>query len=142
MLLLYRKSRICSKGVKPIYIPLCFYCIADSMSLPALLISYLHSIMLLLYLKRMEVAYMTDTYLHSIMLLLYQNVRTALEHLKSTFTFHYASTVSTRMAASIANELNLHSIMLLLYHSAHTSYSIRFNIYIPLCFYCLEVLIC
>ena len=54
--------------------------------------------------------------LHSTMLLLYHDAAGKEDHTLSTFTFHYASTLSDSAFARCFKSLNLHSTMLLLYH--------------------------
>ena len=140
-----------------IYIPLCFYFIgyiraklsvaiaftfhyASTLSLvkmsPQGFRLYLHSTMLLLYPDNAVPVTAPNYHLHSTMLLLYRRrVRTTFL-LRSTFTFHYASTLSKSCREWEEKRLfYLHSTMLLLYRRHGNIVSSRSCIYIPLCFY-------
>ena len=98
--------------VEKIYIPLCFYFIED---------------------KAIENE--VHNYLHSTMLLLYPEYPVSYSPV-STFTFHYASTLSKmRKAGWKVTRLYLHSTMLLLYLCCSMRFLPRWMIYIPLCFY-------
>ena len=136
MLLLYRGCAADEfRRIRLIYIPLCFYFIACLRS-SHILYSHLHSTMLLLYLgNRIRYQRLRQIY---IPLCFYFIPLRAVQHCRwSTFTFHYASTLS-----DLANRLtwtmirDLHSTMLLLYRSLRTCECGDWNwIYIPLCFY-------
>ena len=78
-----------------IYIPLCFYFIRTDSRCLKFPLKYLHSTMLLLYHTPQKLPSISFFNLHSTMLLLYQ--RPSSKNLGSTesFTFHYASTLST-----------------------------------------------
>ena len=56
----------------------------------------------------------------------------------SSFTFHYASTLSLEAVRCTEMELHLHSTMLLLYRQLQFKESSRSSIYIPLCFYFIQ----
>ena len=137
MLLLYRNTRQGSGLFCPIYIPLCFYFILQTVAVKAPGIENLHSTMLLLYQggKRgglviwllnlhstMLLLYLFPEIeidndllnLHSTMLLLYRN-RYVHFASSSAFTFHYASTLSHLIPGHNSSDIHLHSTMLLLY---------------------------
>ena len=76
--------------------------------------------------------------LHSIMLLLYPISSPSVKHSGKSFTFHYASTLSSLLSCLIRSLLTLHSIMLLLYREGEILLRIRYTLYIPLCFYFIE----
>ena len=140
----------------PIYIPLCFYFIAQTPVSGIRWSLYLHSIMLLLYPALVASIPTPASHLHSIMLLLYPD---PIENylLLTPFTFHYASTLSGEdvMISRSVHYLHsimlllyrcnrnhgcskwcyLHSIMLLLYRRKRLTKSGWLMIYIPLCFY-------
>ena len=73
--------------------------------------------------------------LHSTMLLLYHKTVLKKEGTSSSFTFHYASTLSERAGCTKTDIQNLHSTMLLLYLSLIQPEHLLRKIYIPLCFY-------
>ena len=128
------------------------------LALPSL--SYLHSIMLLLYhilgvnprgapaqstfhyastlSINLEILMISQTYLHSIMLLLYLNCGQAIDWEESESTFHYASTLSGSSGyyAQIGSSSTFHYASTLS-GDRWTRTDIRL-IYIPLCFYFIE----
>ena len=156
MLLLYHHVLRHYDIVNKIYIPLCFYFIADHLA-EGHIDLHLHSTMLLLYpsahpgrgaeacpftfhyastlsFGKMPPA-AAGEYLHSTMLLLYRvPIR---EHIATTisFTFHYASTLSRIYFIGQDLHDHLHSTMLLLYPKMPFLYLNPAHIYIPLCFY-------
>ena len=144
-----------------IYIPLCFYFIPIESGLVRLIPGNLHSTMLLLYpaYSSSEISPLFD--LHSTMLLLYP-------HTDNRWSFYHVHLHSTmlllypiQMQSDISSDSNLHSTMLLLYHKLpsplhpdpvhlhstmlllYLSWRVYFgnawNIYIPLCFYFIEL---
>ena len=158
MLLLYLAWQTMSRLlIRFIYIPLCFYFILTGWSPSAFRLPftfhyastlspcskcsvyhllYLHSTMLLLYrvlgwgLRKQELD------LHSTMLLLYLPLSEVLLPCMSTFTFHYASTLSRRKRSCGIELLSF------TFHYASTLSSLQLThyytldiIYIPLCFY-------
>ena len=77
--------------------------------------SDLHSTMLLLYRAPQEKCTFPRSHLHSTMLLLYPASSDTRFMMISSFTFHYASTLSKYYSEGDTVYLNLHSTMLLLY---------------------------
>ena len=59
-------------------------------------------------------------------------------HIPNVFTFHYASTLSRSRSAQLQRMTNLHSTMLLLYLDHAQRWKDLLHIYIPLCFYFIE----
>ena len=117
MLLLYEDHPVRDVQKIQIYIPLCFYFMCNF---------YVHIWIFLIYIplcfyfiKLFPCTYIIAHYLHSTMLLLYPCRFPVLHHSISKFTFHYASTISAYLK----------------------SWDIgSWSIYIPLCFYYIQVL--
>ena len=117
MLLLYHLCDDRGIDCKPIYIPLCFYFIKVWWKAAQDVGNYLHSTMLLLYRSGSICGPMTAT----------------------TFTFHYASTLSRRGSAQVKEHFSF------TFHYASTlsersqpPAGARVYIYIPLCFYFID----
>ena len=141
MLLLYHKANSsCPACVICIYIPLCFYFIsarrraaglyraftfhyASTLSQPACRSLSNPSKFTFHYASTLS----TSVSVHCV--------------LDSIFTFHYASTLSKSMNGSEREKQNLHSTMLLLYLPYIRVPSFYFLIYIPLCFYFIEMVL-
>ena len=98
-----------------IYIPLCFYSILTACCFNFIPHSHLHSTMLLLYplLSDRNKAFISSFTFHYASTLSQTAEQISLK--VSKFTFHYASTLSLLMALSCALVIHLHSTMLLLY---------------------------
>ena len=115
MLLLYQIGASLQQSRPRIYIPLCFYFIRkrDEKSVPGTL--YLHSTMLLLYLRPAQIVHHIQPDLHSTMLLLYLNwvlaaLATAFIYIPLCFYF-----IAQQPTAVHYLLYDLHSTMLLLY---------------------------
>ena len=93
MLLLYQNGKLSVLAEMKLYIPLCFYYITSAV-IPFSYNLSLHSTMLLLYLEEHTVITIT-----------------------TSFTFHYASTISGVFRACFWCSFTLHSTMLLLYRT-------------------------
>ena len=156
MLLLYRLPTAADRWRRPIYIPLCFYFIdlinggingtikftfhyASTLSLQVLraesLLRYLHSTMLLLYLIFLfKTGHIKFIYIPLCFYFIPEH--DACYFFSDLFTFHYASTLSRRLAERRSEQcINLHSTMLLLYQKWDWQKLRKTQIYIPLCFY-------
>ena len=117
-----------------IYIPLCFYFICFTKKVFVYPVSYLHSIMLLLYRLMLKKWKAKRYHLHSIMLLLYllQTIRDERQYkIYIPLCFYFIWYIKNNSTW----ENNLHSIMLLLYQMAYRIWVAVLQIYIPLCFY-------
>ena len=99
----------------------------------------LHSTMLLLYLYHLFQMEQDTRHLHSTMLLLYPIMRGVFFRHSIPFTFHYASTLSQGYGQLAGAIPDLHSTMLLLYPIKRSRDRIKPDIYIPLCFYFIEI---
>ena len=123
---------------KIIYIPLCFYFIRSPALPAASPVSNLHSTMLLLY----QVSLMAKgkyEYIYIPLCFYFIPVPSLYFPALVIFTFHYASTLSTVPLGSTLHRSNLHSTMLLLYQGRSGSPRPTYPIYIPLCFYFIDV---
>ena len=117
-----------------IYIPLCFYFIDQPVSL-RITGFYIYIPLCFYFIRDLEEWIATYYYLHSTMLLLYRSTGMIKQCCSSSFTFHYASTLSPGRRLAPFSFIDLHSTMLLLYLSASTWMTAGYRIYIPLCFY-------
>ena len=122
-----------------IYIPLCFYFIGIIEKCYEEAILNLHSTMLLLYQLIRVQKVPGKRYLHSTMLLLYhvETLATAfnMSNLHSTMLLLYQC-YKARLADGFSD---LHSTMLLLYLRIRKPVKMRYRIYIPLCFYFIDI---
>ena len=135
MLLLYLFCFEIDNSIILIYIPLCFYYIGLVHPVQHQENIHLHSTMLLLYQWNRRESWKPCIYLHSTMLLLYHSSFLHRFVVSSSFTFHYASTISRLGENHYSGIIDLHSTMLLLYPFSGVGYSPMNPIYIPLCFY-------
>ena len=116
MLLLYLNEEIDDDTFLPIYIPLCFYFIGkDDLVLDMDSIIYI------------PLCFYFITVFHCVSIACFW------------FTFHYASTLSESDLSKDACRQDLHSIMLLLYPIPFFGYVLISSIYIPLCFYFIQM---
>ena len=148
-------------AVKFIYIPLCFYYIDYQQGKVLRNIGNLHSTMFLLHQKSMLRFCTWKRYLHSTMFLLHLYWPLRVVPRFVTFTFHYVSITSVEDLEQKKLERDLHSTMFLLHrwkifkknfritnlhstmfllHLPNEEMTICINrIYIPLCFYYIQV---
>ena len=112
MLLLYPTPASAIRATWVLYIPLCFYFIAEA--------------------EHFHVSAPISTFHYASTLSLSGGRRPVPS---SPSTFHYASTLSLLKLDPTNTQLSLHSIMLLLYLVRHTSALDIIILYIPLCFY-------
>ena len=156
MLLLYPWRPWSTSLIQIIYIPLCFYFIvwrcreesghakftfhyASTLSDVFWPITwmkfYLHSIMLLLYQLTMRQFIVFYFHLHSIMLLLYRYTPVVCAYAVSLFTFHYASTLSNWSASEKIFCIEIYIPLCFYFIDLENFWWILSFIYIPLCFY-------